>query len=166
MAFRKVAGTTKYYKLNECEEGDVLVEGIYVGEIEGKFGPQSLFREKNQKVVIGGRHLMYLLENEASEGDIVRVTYAGQETLTSGKFKGKPVHKFELEVDDEANTDTSDQPAEEEVEEEEVEEEVKPVVKEKKKVAKKPATKKKTKVRKKVEVEEVEDDEDYEDIEL
>lgn len=116
MGYKKVSGRIKFWKLNETSPGEVLVnDGIYIGEEAGKFGPQYRFREPDQFVVLSGRQLGWLLDNYASPGDKCRVIYAGQEILTKGTFKGKPVHQFELELaDDEAASpvETIEQPVE------------------------------------------------------
>lgn len=99
MGYKKVSGKIKFWKLTETEVGEVLVnDGIYIGEEAGKFGPQYRFREPDQFVVLSGRQLGWLLDNYASPGDKCRVIYGGQEILTKGNFKGKPVHQFELEL--------------------------------------------------------------------
>ena len=113
--FRKVESQNKYYKLAECEEGQVLVTGKFIGEEQGRFGPQFAFKdlESGEKVVLSGGHLAFLLGKEGllglSKGDnmpICRVTYAGSQVLDKGPFKGKPAHTFELEIaeDDEDET--------------------------------------------------------------
>lgn len=99
MGFTKVSGQRKYYKLEECEKGQLLVEGIFVGEEQGKFGPQFLFRSSSELVVLGGGHLKYLVHEHLNPGMLCRVIYDGQIKLTSGAFKGKMSHQFELEVD-------------------------------------------------------------------
>jgi acetyltransferase-like isoleucine patch superfamily enzyme len=101
MAFLPVDGQIKYYKLNECTKGQKLVDnGEYVGVVQGKFGDQFKFRQKDgQIVVIGGRDLAVKLENHAPEGTFCNVYYDEKIVLTSGAMKGKDCHKFKLEID-------------------------------------------------------------------
>lgn len=82
-----------------AEAGDVIAEGIYLGEQKGKFGNQFLVRNNNgDTIVLGGwGHLRSLLA-KITEGAMVRITYTGQETLSRGNFAGKACHQFKLEV--------------------------------------------------------------------
>jgi len=99
--FKKVGGAKNYIKYSECEEGQVIAEGEYIGRSDNKFGKQNFdFKGKDGKITClnhaGG--LAYTMENNVVEGDYVRVTYAGKTMLTSGDFKGKEVHNFDVEV--------------------------------------------------------------------
>lgn len=103
---KKAGGAKKYYKYSECEEGQVLVEGTYIGRSPNKFGKENFdFKSITNEVVCLNHsgQLSYLVENFLVEGQYCRVTYLGTETLEKGPFKGKAVHRFDLEVaDDEA----------------------------------------------------------------
>jgi len=121
--FRKVESQNKYYKLDECEAGQVLVTGRFIGEEQGRFGPQFAFKEleSQEKVVLSGGHLAFLLGKEGllglSKGDnmpICRVTYAGSQILVKGPFKGKPAHTFELEIAEDESNGSSEEANEEE----------------------------------------------------
>jgi hypothetical protein len=101
MAFVSVAAAVKYYKLDECKKMEKLVDnGEYVGEVEGKFGVQYKFKQKDgQIVVLSGKQLGRQLEDHAPEGTVCNVYYDEKVILTSGPYKGKPCHNFKLEID-------------------------------------------------------------------
>lgn len=82
----------------DLEEGDVVFEKAkYLGEEEGAMGPYHVFKDLNDKETynIGGGHLHYLCQ-QISEGDIIKLTYVGEEVVESGKWKGKSTHKYEM----------------------------------------------------------------------
>lgn len=111
VTFRKVT-QPKYISYKDAKPGDLLVEGTYakkemVPGFEGKGTvPQFTFITlTGEKVILNSAgHLNYLLDKEAKEGDYVRLTYLGKETLRdkkTGKLSTKASHQFELEVADE-----------------------------------------------------------------
>lgn len=104
MAFTKVSGARTYFKYKECEQGQKLVDdGLYIGEEQGKFGVQHIFRQKDKKTVVlnSAGHLNWLLENYTTPGKThCNVIYDKRVKLTKGAMAGKEAHTFELEVDD------------------------------------------------------------------
>jgi len=106
MAFKKVAATRKYYKYSECEKGQMLIDnGLYVGEEQGKYGIQHIFKQQDGQVVVlnSAGQLNWQLENHATPGKTrCNVFYAGKITLEKGAMAGKESHQFELETDDDA----------------------------------------------------------------
>lgn len=103
MAFKKVAGTRKYFKYKDCTPGQVLVaDGEYTGPEDGKFGVQHLFNQRNGEVVClnSAGHLNYLLKERVKVGQRVNIMYADRKLLEKGAFAGKEAHTFDLEVDD------------------------------------------------------------------
>lgn len=75
--------------------------GLYVGEEQGKFGIQHVFKEKKETVVLNSAgHLNWLLSNHVQPGQLCNVIYAGKVVIPKGTFAGKDAHNFELEVDD------------------------------------------------------------------
>ena len=105
--FRKVAGSRKYFKYAECEDGQLLVKaGVYAGPEEGKFGVQHVFKQQDGEIVVlnSSGHLNWLLDSHAAPGTLCNVFYKGRHMLTKGAFKGKEAHNFELEVDDAYST--------------------------------------------------------------
>lgn len=102
MAFRKVAGSRKYFKYNECTVGQKLVDnGEFLGSEDGKYGIQHLFDEDGTTVVLNSSgHLNWLLKNHVKTGQRVNVEYSGKVRLTKGAMVGKDAHTFDLEVDD------------------------------------------------------------------
>lgn len=98
---KRVSGTTRYIDFNTAEEGDVLADGWYVGEVDGKYGMQHEFKELDGGlVVVGGGHLNYLVEKHLNKGTRCRVLFDGHEVMAKGKFSGKAVKKFALELED------------------------------------------------------------------
>lgn len=107
MAFKKVSGGSfKYVKYAECEEGQVLAEGTYLGHRQGTYGIQHQIKEDSGDITVlnSSGHLNWLLENLATPGDCVRVTYDGMVKVPKGPMKGKASHQFVLELDEERKT--------------------------------------------------------------
>jgi len=83
--FKSVGGQKKYFKYAECEEGQLLVEGKFIGTSPNKFGKENFdFRPEEGPIV--------------REGDTVQVIYDGKGILDKGAFKGKEVHNFKVNV--------------------------------------------------------------------
>ena len=95
-------GSRTYIKLAEQSDGDVLVEGYYVGDEEGKYGKSYIFRQQADDSVVGfnqtGKLTKWIEENVVT-GDLVKIVYRGKQTMESGKFAGKPVHDFDFYID-------------------------------------------------------------------
>ena len=101
MEFRSVGGQKKYFKYKDCEAGDVLVQGKYLGTSPSKFGKDNHdFKPAEGPTVClnSAGHLNYLIENNVQIGDMVQVTYEGTDVLDQGAFKGKEVHKFDVAI--------------------------------------------------------------------
>jgi|DEB0MinimDraft_10_1074344.scaffolds.fasta_scaffold06050_2 hypothetical protein len=99
--FKTVGGPRKYFKYNECEKGQLLVEGKYVGRSPNKFGKENFdFKPDNGPMVSLNHagHLNYLIETYVREGDLVQVVYDGKSKLDKGTWKGKEVHQFQVNV--------------------------------------------------------------------
>jgi hypothetical protein len=106
--FRKYTGNDeKYYDISSCEKGQLLVEGKYLGtRIGRKFGNTEFeFRDSTtgKVVVLTGRHLEFLVNRHLKPGQVCRVIFTGDVLLTSGKFKGKNTHTYEIEVAEDDN---------------------------------------------------------------
>ena len=108
--FKTVMGQSSYRPWKKWSEGDYLV-GKYVSQSEDQFG------KANYKVeVIEGQFedgttpkagAMFTFNSsgalnkamdEISEGDIIKVIYKGEDTITKGKYKGKSFHSMEVLV--------------------------------------------------------------------
>jgi len=103
----RVSGAVKYYKYPECKKGDVLVTGTYLGSKPNKFNAAKEdheFRSETGELVVlnSAGHLDFLMKKNmdalTTPGTLARITYAGQEKITSGKFVGKEAHIFELDI--------------------------------------------------------------------
>lgn len=105
MGFKSLNQSIKYFKYNECNPEDVLVqEGVYLETFEGKFGHQHKFREKEsgQLVVLNSAgHLNYQV-NQLKTGQVVRVIYKGTTVLEKGAMSGKEAHQFDVQVDEDS----------------------------------------------------------------
>lgn len=105
---RKLGGPVKYFKYNECNEGDVLItKGKYIESFDGRYGVQHKFIEtdsKEEKVLNSSGQLNYLVDTYLEPGAITKVVYAGKVTLDKGAMKGKQAHNFEVFIDDDAPT--------------------------------------------------------------
>jgi len=104
MAFKKKNVEKNFLKYKECNEGDIVAEGIFEKCGEDNYGnPTYEFRTEDNKIQVlnSSGHLNYLLNEYAVFGDFCRVTYEGMIKLEKGKRKGKDSHTFTLEIDDE-----------------------------------------------------------------
>jgi len=97
----ELVSAPKYIKYSEQNKGDVLVEGVYQGSQEGKYGIQHYFDDKNgQRVVLNSSgQLNYLVDSYLAEGQSCKVVYQGKVKLDKGAMKGKEAHQFDLYKD-------------------------------------------------------------------
>lgn len=96
-------GTPKFKKFSEAEVGEVLVTGIYLGSYPNKFNadkPNHKFEIKGRQLIVvpAAGQLDFLIKESVEIGDLVRVTYMGKEELSQGKFAGRPVNCFDVEL--------------------------------------------------------------------
>ena len=92
----KYIGSWKKFK-EENEAGTLIVQGEYLGTVQGTYGDLYQFEQDGQKVVLNyAGHLKYLINEYLEEGDVCQIFYAGTEILQRGAFAGKETHKFEL----------------------------------------------------------------------
>jgi hypothetical protein len=101
MAYREIGGRPRYPKPASFKKGELMVEGIFKGEIQGKYGVQFRFLEASGQVVIlnGSGKLKHLLGDVAPDTQC-RVIYGGMEIVKSGAMIGKEAHQFIVSVDD------------------------------------------------------------------
>jgi len=78
-----------------------MAEGIFTGEIQGKYGVQFRFLQPCGKVVIlnGSGKLKHLM-GDVAENTQCKVIYDGMALVTSGPMIGKDSHQFIVSVDD------------------------------------------------------------------
>lgn len=95
--YKEIAGTKKYFKYRECEVGDVLVEGVFLHELQGRYGVQYEFEDKSGDIHVlnGSGQLQYKMDF-VKEGDKIKVIYDGEIDLTKGPMAGKTAHQFKL----------------------------------------------------------------------
>ena len=105
MAFEDVSQPNKYFDFKKTKPNTVLFDGYYVGQVPNQKygGVQHVWKLKDgSRAVVGAGRLDYLYDDGRwREGDYCRVTFLGQQTLSEGKFKGKPFNDFKVEVDQE-----------------------------------------------------------------
>lgn len=97
-----VATVKQYHKFAEKKQGDVIVEGFFIGTTDGTYGRQHNFKTQEgvHHVLNSSGHLNYCIE-QISVGDYCRVTYNGETTLTKGPMSGKKSHQFLIDVNKE-----------------------------------------------------------------
>jgi len=102
MAFKEVAGNKKYFKYAECTVDQILVEGKFIRDFQGRYGIQFEFEHKDGEIHVlnSAGQLNYKMEF-IKPGQMVRVTYKGMITLDKGPMKGKDSHQFTVDRDDE-----------------------------------------------------------------
>lgn len=100
MELRKVERPT-YVKYSEVNEGDTLVDGVYLNSREGKFGVQHYFENSEGQTVCLNKAGMLdkFVENSLWEGRRVRIDYAGKKPIEKGQYAGKEAQTFEFFVD-------------------------------------------------------------------
>lgn len=89
---------------NKCEVGQTVVQGYYIGDNQGTWGPigQFIQKETNKKVGVPlTGQLKFVFEREIEPGFYVEITYQGSETMEKGKYKGKKVHRWDTAYDPE-----------------------------------------------------------------
>ena len=111
--YREVGGKRTYPKFKECEEGDVLVDGVFRRSVDGKYGEQFEFENHDGEVVVlnGAGQLKYKMDF-VKVGDNVKIIYEGEQILETGAMRGRPAHQFKVflkDGDDEPGQDTDDE---------------------------------------------------------
>jgi hypothetical protein len=101
MAYREIGGRPRYPKPASFKKGELMVEGIFKGEMQGKYGVQFRFLESTGQVVVlnGSGKLKHLLGDVAQDTQC-KVIYGGMEIVKSGAMAGKEAHQFFVSVDD------------------------------------------------------------------
>lgn len=87
----------------DASELDLYGKPIYVLKVEDKkitgSDPTILTGEKAGCMPLYHNGSMGMQMDNASYGDIVRITYQGMAVTSRGKFKGKPCHNIRVEID-------------------------------------------------------------------
>ncbi len=100
MPYEEIGGKKEYPKFKECKIDEVIAEGTFFAEIAGKYGPQFEFHTEDGRVIVlnGSGQLKHKMQ-WIRPGDKVRITYLGEELLTTGPMKGKMAHQFRVQKD-------------------------------------------------------------------
>lgn len=82
----------------------IILEGVYEGMIPNNLDPKKMdfkFRDEDgNAVIINHTGTLAKRLSTVEVGDAVQVEYKGQSTITSGAFKGKKAHQFEVLIED------------------------------------------------------------------
>jgi len=108
MAYEDIGGKKTYIKFKECKVDQILVEGTFAAEVQGKYGVQFEFNCDDGRVVVlnGSGQLKHKMQ-WIREGDKVRVTYMGEELLTTGPMSGKYAHQTRVQKDTSEEVDAA-----------------------------------------------------------
>lgn len=118
-SFRTVMGQSSYKAWSKWSAGDFLV-GKFQSTGEDNFGKPNYKVEVIEASFDDGEEpqagsifsfnssgaLTKAME-EVNPGDVIKVIYKGEETLTKGKYKGKKYHSMEVLVADNKGTSKS-----------------------------------------------------------
>lgn len=109
-SFRTVMGQSAYRPWKNWSSGDYLV-GKYVSESTDSFGNpnykveviEANFEDGSQPKAganfsFNSSGTLKKAMGEVSVGDIIKVIYKGEDTVSKGKFKGKKFHSMEVLV--------------------------------------------------------------------
>lgn len=94
-----------YFKLKETKPGTVLVQsGTLIKEDESKkyHGVRQFYfqdsADRKLKCLTGGS-LAYVIDlHDIDKNKVVKITYAGMQSIENGKFEGSSAHQFEVEL--------------------------------------------------------------------
>lgn len=91
---------------------DEQIEGAYIENREDNYGnPSYKLRTADGIVVVNSAGQLDSKMAEVAVGELVRITYMGQEKMKTGKWKGKLAHQFKVEsaeVPDGPTTETEE----------------------------------------------------------
>jgi hypothetical protein len=98
MSGKEIGGQKKYFKYADCKPGDVLVDGKFLRDFQGKYGIQWEYLDNSGEVVVlnSAGQLNYKMDAYVSPGDMVQIIYEGMITLDKGPMSGKDSHQFKL----------------------------------------------------------------------
>lgn len=112
MAYKMFSPNKTYVKYRDCEDGDVLVEGIYIGkEVSQKYkNLQYTFKQTVDGSLVclnATTSLNKWIDAEVSEGDQVFIRYVTRGIVKTGAMAGKEYIQLEMGVDKERKQDLS-----------------------------------------------------------
>lgn len=114
MVFIQVGGAP-IIKLDSYSEGDVVIEGVYVGSYETQFGqPAFKFMEKNGSIRAVSCGTLKHKMQDVEKGTTCRIIYLGKQILSKGTYKGRSFHDVDLLIDDKSLEKNNEDVAEEE----------------------------------------------------
>lgn len=94
----EIGGRKIYCKYAEKKPGDVLVDGKFLRDFQGKYGIQWEYLDNSGEVVVlnSAGQLNYKMDAYVNPGDMVQIVYEGMITLDKGPMSGKDSHQFKL----------------------------------------------------------------------
>ena len=98
--YEEIGGKKEYPKYKACKVDEVLVEGTFFAEIDGKYGMQFEYHTDCGRVIVlnGSGQLKHKMQ-WIRPGDKVKITYLGEELLKTGAMAGKSAHQLRVQKD-------------------------------------------------------------------
>jgi len=95
---REIGGKKIYCKYAECKPGQVLVDGKFLRDFQGKYGIQWEYLGNDGEIYVlnSSGQLNHKMESYVQPGDMVKVIYEGMILLDKGPMSGKMAHQFKL----------------------------------------------------------------------
>ena len=94
----EIGGRKIYCKYAQKKPGDVLVDGKFLRDFQGKYGIQWEFLGNDGEIYVlnSAGQLNYKMDAYVSPGDMVQIIYEGMILLDKGPMSGKDSHQFKL----------------------------------------------------------------------
>ena len=94
----EIGGRKIYTKYADCKPGQVLVDGKFLRDFQGKYGIQWEFLGNDGEIHVlnSAGQLNYKMDAYVSPGDMVQIIYQGMILLDKGPMSGKDSHQFKL----------------------------------------------------------------------
>lgn len=95
---REIGGKKIYCKYAEKKPGDVLVDGKFLRDFQGKYGVQWEYLGNDGEIYVlnSSGQLNHKMESYVQPGDMVKIIYEGMILLDKGPMSGKMAHQFKL----------------------------------------------------------------------
>jgi hypothetical protein len=110
MAFKEIGASVKFVSAKSLKEGQVCIEGWFMGDFQSKYGRAFKFLQKNGEMVAIRNYAIIerKLEEGVKEHDYVQISYLGTYTVKQGNFAGSEGKNFKVLIDDEHEGPSSD----------------------------------------------------------
>lgn len=97
--YEEIGGQKVYLKYSECEEGQVLCEGIYKRQgIDKTYGKPYWEVQDEEKGLVHLNHAgqLEIKFEELKVGDQIQVTFMGKQRIEKGPYAGKDANQFKV----------------------------------------------------------------------